>query len=278
MRIRVAAHTSLPALLHHPLILRLFCEVTNPARQKLVGFDMMPGSLTALFDRYLDQVAGRIADLAPRTHRYFAHDVRTAFTTIANRLWDSRARSIDFDELRLLLGDKDRPWDQSLVRALEHEGVLLRMPSSGSGAYVPVYDLLGGHIVASALLAKHGQIAFESWIREASTAVLLAGDHGARHPLSDDIVSSLVGQLPRRFQSRQLWQLVEEPLRGRALRSAAHLEPAFLDKATVDELLELVRRGVATGVAWDHFHRCHRGPWDHTTRTTRWHDRLRPGS
>lgn len=39
-------------LLKHPLTLRLFCEVTNPTRQQLVGASAMPGSLTALFDRY----------------------------------------------------------------------------------------------------------------------------------------------------------------------------------------------------------------------------------
>src|SRR5262249_19861390 len=162
-------------------------------------------------------------------HRFFAEDVNAALATLANKLWDLRTRAIDTNELRQLLGDAQRPWDQSLVRALEHEGVLLRMPSNGNGVYVPVYDLLGGHIIATALLAKHGQLGFEAWIREPSTMTLLAGDYNVRHPLADDVVSSLVGQLPRRFHSKQLWQLVDEPLRGRALRSAARLEPAFLD-------------------------------------------------
>jgi hypothetical protein len=240
-----ATDASPPGFLQHPLTLRLFCEVTNPTRQKVVGIDAMPGSLTALFDRYLEQVGDRVAELAPRTQRYFAQDVGTALATIAKKLWDSRARSIDIGELRQVLGDAQRPWDQSLVRALENEGVLLRMPSNGNGAYVPVYDQLGGHLIATALLAKHGQLGFETWIREPPTTTLLAGDYNVRHPLADDVVSSLVGQLPRRFHSKQLWQLVDEPLRGRALRSAARLEPAFLDAATVDALLELVREGHA---------------------------------
>ena len=240
-----ATDISLPGFLQHPLTLRLFCEVTNPTRQKVVGVDAMPGSLTALLDRYLEQVGDRVAELAPPTHRYFAQDVRTGLATIANKLWDSRARSIDIDELRHTLGDAQRPWDQSLVRALEHEGVLLRIPSNGNGAYVPVYDMLGGHIIANALLAKHGQLGFETWIRESSTTTLLAGDYNVRHPLADDVVLSLVGQLPRRFHSKQLWQLVDEPLRERALRSAAKLEPAFLDAATVGALRELVCDGDA---------------------------------
>ena len=232
-------------LLGHPLTLRLFCEVTNPTRQKFVGIDSMPDSLTALFDLYLKQVGDRIAELSPRTQRYCPQDVRSALTIVANTLWDSRSRSVDIDELRRDLGDVSRPWDQSLVRALEHEGVLLRMPSNGNGAYVPVYDRLGGHIIANTLLAKHGQVGFEQWILNPSTISLLAGDYNDRHPLAEDVLYSLVGQIPRRFYSKQLWQLVDEPLRSRSLRIAARLETSYLDTATVDALLDFVRQGDA---------------------------------
>ncbi|MBU2829755.1 hypothetical protein [Acidithiobacillus ferriphilus] len=241
-----ATDASLPiGLLQHPLTLRLFCEVTNPTRQEVVGINAMPGSLTALFDRYLDQVSDRIAELAPRTQRYYGQDVRAALTIIANDLWDCRSRSIDSDKLRRDLRDDHRPWDQSIVRALEQEGVLLRMPSNGNGAYVPVYDRLGGHIIANALLTRHGQADFETWIREPSTTTLLAGDYNDRHPLANDVVYSLVGQVPRRFHSKQLWQLVDEPMRSLALRTAARLEAAYLDAATVDALLDLVCQGDA---------------------------------
>lgn len=240
-----ATDASLPGFLRHPLTLRLFCEVTNPTREKWVGIDAMPGSLTTLFDRYLDQIGNRIADLAPRTQRYYAQDVRAALTTFAKLLWESRARSVDLFELRRALGDDGRPWDQSLVRALENEGVLLRMPSDSGGAYVPVYDRLGGHIIATALLAKHGQAGFDIWICEPTTTALLAGDYDERHPLGDDIVYSLVGQIPRRFHSKQMWQLVDEPLRARALRIAGRLEAAYLDAATVNALLDLVCGGDA---------------------------------
>ncbi len=241
-----ATDASLPiGLLQHPLTLRLFCEVTNPKRQEVVDINAVPGSLTALFDRYLDQVSVRIAELAPRTQRYYEQDVRAALTIIANDLWDCRSRSIDSDKLRRDLRDANRPWDQSIVRALEQEGVLLRMPSNGNGAYVPVYDRLGGHIIANALLTRHGQADFETWIREPSTTTLLAGDYDDRHPLADDVVYSLVGQVPRLFHSKQMWQLVDEPMRSRALRTAARLEAAYLDAETVGALLDLVRQGDA---------------------------------
>lgn len=238
------ADASLPLwLLKHPLTLRLFCEVTNPRRERRVGVDAMPGSLTALFDRYLDQVGDRIAELAPRIQRYYAQDVRAALGAIGNALWEKRTRALDVDELRRALRDEGRPWDQSLVRALEHEGVLLRMPSDGNGAYVPVYDRLGGHLVAQALLSKHGQNGFEALGREAATTALLSGGYEDRHPLADDVVYSLAGQIPRRLPGKQLWQLVEEPLRSRALRFSADLEAGYLDAVTVEALLDLVRQG-----------------------------------
>lgn len=238
-----ATDVSIPVgLLKHPLTLRLFCEVTNPSREKVVGVDAMPGSLTALFERYLDQVGARIAELSPRTHRYYEQDVRTALARIGGALWEKQARSLEVDGLRQLLRDEERPWDQSIVRALEHEGVLLRMPSDGNGAYVPSYDRLGGHIVANALVSRHGQVGFESWIREASTMTMLSGPLHERHPLADDVVYSMVGQLPRRLHAKQLWQMVEEPLRSRALLLAAGLEAAYLDTETVGALLEHVRK------------------------------------
>src|SRR6476660_6183649 len=44
-------------LLDHPLTLRLFCEVANPDREHVVGVESIPHSLTAVFIRYLEQVA-----------------------------------------------------------------------------------------------------------------------------------------------------------------------------------------------------------------------------
>lgn len=248
-----ATDALLPGFLRHPLTLRMFCEVTNPDRKQVVGVGAMPGSLTELFERYLEQVSIRVVELAPRAHRFYAQDVNAAISTIANKLWELRTRSIAYGELRNLLGDTQRPWDQSLVRALEAEGVLLRLPSNGSDSFVPVYDLLGGHIIANALLSKYGQNTFKAWIKKPSTTTLLAGNYELRHPLAEDIVRSLVGQVPRRFYSKQLWQLVDEPLRGRALRMAANLEPASLDAVTVDALLELVRDGDAglLGRLWE---------------------------
>ena len=114
--------------LTHPLTLFLFCEVANSKRDKDVGVENMPGSLTALFERYLVQVSERIAQLAPRTRRYFQHDIAAALYEVGAALWAEKDRTLDFDALRKRLNDDTRPWDQSIVRALEQEGVLLEIP------------------------------------------------------------------------------------------------------------------------------------------------------
>ncbi len=82
-----ATDADLPwGLLEHPLTLRLFCEVTNSDRRHEVGVEAMPSSLTDLFDRYLDQAAERIAELAPRRNRYYKADVRRALVVIGAAL------------------------------------------------------------------------------------------------------------------------------------------------------------------------------------------------
>jgi hypothetical protein len=233
-------------LLKHPLTLRLFCEVTNPTRQQTVGIEAMPGSLSVLFDRYLDQAAQRIAELSPLTHRYYEQDVRSALDQIGAVLWDRSTRGIDIRSLRHLLRDDSRPWDQSLVRALEQEGVVLRIPGeAGASGIAPVFDALGGHLVADAMLARHGQAGIEAWVVAQDVAHKLGGPFENQHPLADDILRALVGLCPRRLHRKQLWQLVNEPLRDRALRFAADLEGAYLDAETVNELVATTRAPAA---------------------------------
>ena len=74
-------------LLNHPLTMRMFCEVTNPTRRQLVGAEAMPTCLTALFNRYLEQIANRIALLSPSGARFRREDVWDAIEKIGRALW-----------------------------------------------------------------------------------------------------------------------------------------------------------------------------------------------
>lgn len=244
------ADAELPwGLLQHPLTLRMFCEVTNPDHSRIVGVEAMPGSLTALFDRYLEQVAERITELAPRTRRYYESDVRTALSEVGLALWEENARSLDIAGLRRRLGDEARPWDASIVRFLEHDGVLLRVPADrpSAGHVTIVYDALAGHLIADALLDQFGGREFTAWMRKPATAMALSGGIGERHPLATDISRSLVGLTPRRMHRRQLWPLLDEPLRTEALFEAAWLEGVYLDQETVTQLASLVGQAPASG-------------------------------
>jgi hypothetical protein len=238
------ADAELPVgLLHHPLTLRLFCEVTNPTRTQVVGIEAIPRSLSAIFDRYLEQAAERIAELAPRTHRYYEQDVHGALDEIGAALWEQGTRSLDMADLRRRLGDSARPWNESIVRALEEDGVLLRVPGDtpGKSRVQAVYDPLAGHLIADATLSRHGRGGLDQWLRHPVTITALAGSLPHQHPLASDTFWALVGLAPRRLH-RQLWPLLDEPLRTAALRGAADLEGASLDADTVEQLKVLVAR------------------------------------
>lgn len=239
-----ATDVELPwGLLQHPLTLRMFCEVTNPERLRRVGVEQMPGSLTALFDRYLDQVAERIAELSPRSQRYYASDVRSALDRLGLSLWNEQSRSIDLAELRLILGDQSRPWNESIVRALENDGVLIRVPGnrSSQGRDAVVFDALAGHLVADSLLNKFGGH-IESWITDIDVVKAFWGDSSDRHTLASDILSGFVGLVPGRLHRKQFWVMLPEPARSEALERAAWLESQYLDNDTVAELAVLLRK------------------------------------
>jgi hypothetical protein len=231
-------------LLTHPLTLRIFCEVTNPERKRDVGIEAMPGSLTGLFEQYINHAILRIGELAPSRHRYFEQDVRSALDHIGSALWDARARMLPEEELRRAIGDDARPWNESIVHMLEQEGLILRIPGDipGRQNVIPVYDQLGGHIIASSILANQGRAGLKPWLKKRGTLKALSGDVPNCHPLALDIFRSLAGLVPRRLHRQQLWQLLNEPLRSVALRMAAELEGSYLDAATVTAIGKFICR------------------------------------
>lgn len=236
-------------LLKTPLTLHIFCEVTNPTREREVGIEAIPSSLTALFDLYIERATERIAELAPRTRRYYEQDVRLALDEIGTALWEQHARGIDEHDLRRRLGDDVRPWNESIIRALEQEGIILRIPGKSPGAtrVTGVYDALAGHLVAGAILSRIGHSELEKWVKETTTLTALTGTPAERHSLATDIFRSLVGLVPRRHHRQQLWPLLDEPLRTTALLEAADLEGAFLDRQTVEALAAFVAKPPASG-------------------------------
>ncbi len=238
-----SSDTELPwRLLDHPLMLKMFCDVTNPTREHVVGIEAMPTSLTSLFERYIEQAAERISDLSSRLWRFHVPDIKSALNQIGMALWDKKVRRIDKDELRKLLNDERQPWDQSIVRALEHDGILIRVSGnhSNTGEVSVVYDALAGHIVADALLEKFNGDAFNTWMGKDDTLSAFSMNYDYRHPLATDILKGLVGLAPLRRHGRQLWPLLQEPMRTQALHETAWLEARYLDDGTISELAALI--------------------------------------
>lgn len=229
-------------LLRHPLTLRIFCEVTNPDRKKTVGVEGIPSSLAMLFDRYLDQTAERIMQLSPLHCRYYESDIRTALNTIGRILWEGKTRSIDVKSLREILGDSSRPWDQSIIRALEYEGLLLKTPTQQSSTYrlMFLYDMISGYIIADSLLTNMDKASFETWFNTQNTRELFIGELELRHPLAYDIFRSLVEIYPTKMFRQQLWKILDGRLRSNAIYLTAWLDPKYLDRETLEELARLV--------------------------------------
>ena len=230
-------------LFTHPLTLRIYCEVTNPERKRDVVIEALPGSLTGLFEQYIDNAIKRVAELAPRHHRYLEQDIRHALDIIGTQFWKENARELPKDELRRAIGDESRPWNESILHMLEQEGVILRIPGKVPGRedIIPVYDAIGGYLVATAILTNLGRANFKTWLGGAETLEALNGNTSNCHPLALDIFGALVALVPRRLHRQQVWQLVDEPLRSVALKMAAALEGKYLDVATVDAIANFVR-------------------------------------
>ena len=143
-------------LLSNPLQLRLFCDVTNTKRDRDVGIEVMPRSLAALFERYLADATKRVADLSPRAFPYYPFDVLKVINKFGIHLWDAGARAVNETDFRKAVGDEGRPWHTSIIRLLEQEGVILRVEgeTADKRSIIPVYDALGGYIIASAILSR----------------------------------------------------------------------------------------------------------------------------
>ena len=252
-------------LLSHPLTLRIFCEATNRERKREVSIEAIPSSLASLFEKYVEHAVKRIAELSPRDHRYFPGDVKRAIDLIGTAFWKDRSRELPTRSLMTAIGDDARPWNKSMLHMLEQEGLILLVPGDNPHEknMIPVYDALGGFLIANSVVTKHGPDALQVWLNTQTTQDSFNGDQSVVNPLALDIFRALVGLVPHRHPGKQLWQIIDGSLKNSALHMAAALEARFLDAATVNALSEYIRSGVkgSKGLFLHLFHM--RGGGDH---------------
>ena len=238
--------------LRTPLLLKVFCEATNPDRKVEVASGDIPTSLLETFVRFRETVTRRVANPPGRERRDRAA-VLGAMRAIALALWDRRERAMPFDQVRGLIGDSSANWNDSLGRALVEEGILSRDPdASGDQRTAIAFDALAGFLIADALTSQMGRDDFVIWLEAEGTAARLGTDWQRAHPLAADIRKALVGLVPRTFPGLQFWHLVDDELREQAIVDAADLEGRLLDDGTVDEIARVALQPRSGNSGWLH--------------------------
>ncbi len=231
----------------HPVTLRIFCSVTNPTREHRVQLVGRAPSLNAMFDGYLDDAANRIETLT--SSRIRATDVQNALQELGVEMWNTNAREVSETRAKEIFGDTNRLWDDSILNALQGEGVLIRQtaqeidedqaaPGTPAAAdnreglvVTVVYDLLAGHIVASAMAETSGAT-FATSLSIPEVEARFTGELAAVHPLAVDIFDALVFVLPQRGLGH-LWEHVQDTLFDAALLRTTELAAEDVNAATV---------------------------------------------
>lgn len=261
-----------------PLYLKLFCETTNPTREREVTAYVGQESIFGVFDRYLTARDAAVADRLNRPRA--ARIVPTALAALADYLWGNRARDVPVAEAYRLV-DKCPPEEvdltQSVVQALLDEGLFVARDWRPDGEVVAfTYDLLGGYVVASALLDRHRD-ALPAFVNdEGTSALLFDSDWRTRHPLADDVGRSLAALLPARASGRYLHELTDdEGAFQLSIAALFEISPALVTGSAVDLVARLFdhpdnRRGLLDLAMPAAAH------VDHPLNAAFWSDRLGP--
>ncbi len=229
-------------LFNHPLTLRIFCEVKNPDREQEVTVDYFPASLAPLFEEYITHTCERISEYPNLKHSYTANSIEIAIYKLGLALWNTKKRGVDEGTFRALLPDTGfawDPWESNIINLLAQEGIVFRDQGQEPDKFTisPVFDALGGFIIARSLLIKHKDDHAFDWLMKEETIESFRGSGG--HELGSDILLSLVTLTPR-FHDTQLWKKVAEPLQRPALFYSVDTEPPLIDIETQDALKDLL--------------------------------------
>lgn len=226
------------------LYLRIYCEATNPERQHWVGAEALPQSLVDVFERFVDQVCTRVSD-RPNHPSLPPGFVQGKLDAFALRLWDEDVRELPWDDAKLLVDRSAEEWDESLLRALEEEGILATddLPGLSGRTIAPLFDRLGGYLIASKLVRQSAPAEVVDQLVTPDFWARLTGP--GRHPYAEDIRTTLVGLLPR-HNLGPLWRLAPTEARDTTLLATLDLESTHFDDTTLDALVDVIPRARAS--------------------------------
>ena len=232
----------------HPLNLRIFCEVTNRKAEETVKVTTFPTSITTLFGKQIKCAAGRIAEFTNLQRPYSKEDVLSAVFHFGKKLWESRKRQVPEADLLHSLDQLGRSWDENIVNLLAQEGIIFRNPDSIPGAYfiTPVFDRLGGYIIADALLKENRRDFAFNWMRSETILDRLFGEDESSHSLSQDILHALVALAPKYSDNRkQLWMIVPKEYREAVVELSTLIDPEdFCDRTKEEYRKQILRKGL----------------------------------
>ncbi len=231
-----AGDTELPInFFKRPITLRIYCEVTNPDKSTVVKVNQFPTSLPEIFGKYIDYSCKKISEMSHLPQQYSEEDIRLALYYLGQCWWESNSRDCDEKAFKKLIQD-DVVWDVCLVNLLSQEGIIFRNPGDRPGYFelTPVYDALGGYLIADFLIRKNAKDSSLTWFNTDEVIKKIGGDNS--HQLSSDIFRSLTSLVPKKFYRAQLWKLVPQKFKVSALLGVSEISPNLIDAESVEKI------------------------------------------
>ena len=241
--------TQLPrGFFSHPLNLRIFCEVTNREAEKEVTVASFPASITTLFGKQIEYAANRIAKFTHFQQPYNEENVLSAVFHLGKKLWESGKRQIPETDLLHSLNQLSRNWDENIINLLAQEGIIFRDPGNTPGVYsiTPVFDQLGGYIIADALLRENQDDPTFNWIRNQTSLDMLFGEGESNHSLSQDILHALLALVPRYSNNqKQLWMVVPDEYKEAVVELSTLIDVEnFCDETKEEYRKQMLQKGL----------------------------------
>jgi len=219
----------------HPLFLRIFCETQNRERNEIKHVAMSEQTLHSVFDRFLDQMENRVCLKLGKDAK--THPVRGRLERLAEQLWREGRREIPRGKAKVLFGDDEDEWEGTYTKAMVDEGLVLhREWSDGEEGLGFTYDLLAGYLIARHLVLRNRDDLPAFLESPEVQDKLLTDDVWNRHPLWEDVITSL-GILAPVSTGQHLWQVAShDELRSAGLHSLFQIEPEHVGPESVEAI------------------------------------------
>jgi hypothetical protein len=232
---RIEYHGTIPAILKHPLTLRLFCEATNADRERTVRPGSLPLDTSAVFDRFCESTAHHIENQAPEEFRRRSCEYRECIRKIGRLLWESGKRFASVPDLKKLFPPTSSRWQDDWENVLSQEGIILTRPDwddPDRTVFEASYDAFGGFLVADYLTTKYSSAFPELLSSRPFQKNIVEGGH----ELSEDILAFLTWLYPRKNYGKMLFEIAPDSIRHLALFKTLDCDDCYLDKRTLEAI------------------------------------------